>query len=301
MKKLDAVRAAVTSRAGRQILTLQKHSPRLMFAAGVVGFGATVFLAARATLKVDEVLENFEDEKEHLEQTAKRAEFSEEDLTRNKVRLYIKSSAKVVALYTPAFVVGGLSIASLTGAHVTLTRRNAGLTAAYVALDKGFRAYRERVVEQFGEEADRTARYDMVGHEIVEEGEHGPEVKQVKVLGERKSSIYARFFDESNRNWDRNYSYNRSFLRCQQQFANDLLRARGHVLLNDVYDMLGMERTKEGCVVGWVKGNADDYIDFGIFDDMYAGQLFVNGDERSILLDFNVDGVVYDLIGKDTR
>ncbi len=292
--KLQVIKNAVTSRAGRQILTLQKHSPRLMFVAGVVGFGATVYLAARATLKVEDVLEEFEDNKNEAKQVAK---LDSEELTpRELTRLHFVSGAKIVALYTPAAVVGTLSVVALTSAHVVLTRRNAGLTAAYVALDRGFREYRKRVVETFGEETDRTLRYNMAAGEVYDDPEDSDKARPIQVLSDRKTSIYARFFDEGNKNWHQNWTYNRQFLKCQEQYANDLLRARGHLLLNDVYDMLGMDRTKEGCVVGWIKGNADDYVSFGFFDDMYKGQLFVNGDERSIMLDFNVDGVVYNLI-----
>ena len=61
--------------------------------------------------------------------------------------------------------------------------------------------------------------------------------------------------------------------------------------------MLGIPRSQAGAVVGWVLGEGDDYIDFGMFDgNNMATRDFVNGYERSILLDFNVDGVIYDLI-----
>ena len=111
------------------------------------------------------------------------------------------------------------------------------------------------------------------------------------------NSIYARFFDETSTNWQRTQGYNQFFIQAQQNYANDLLKSRGHVFLNEVYDMLGLERSKAGAVVGWVKGNGDNYIDFGVFQgDEWNAMRFVTGDERSILLDFNVDGVVYHLL-----
>jgi hypothetical protein len=61
--------------------------------------------------------------------------------------------------------------------------------------------------------------------------------------------------------------------------------------------MLDIPRTQAGAVVCWVRGQGDDFIDFGIFDgNDDATRRFVNGCERSILLDFNVDGVIYDMI-----
>ena len=53
------------------------------------------------------------------------------------------------------------------------------------------------------------------------------------------------------------------------------------------------------AVVGWVLGNGDNCIDFGIWDSANEkARDFVNGREGAILLDFNVDGVIYDLIDK---
>jgi hypothetical protein len=90
---------------------------------------------------------------------------------------------------------------------------------------------------------------------------------------------------------------NRLFVTCQQNYLNHVLQVRGHVFLNEAYDALGLERSTAGAVVGWVMGdNGDNYIDFGIFEAQNAR--FVNGSERSILLDFNVDGVIYDKIGR---
>lgn len=108
-------------------------------------------------------------------------------------------------------------------------------------------------------------------------------------------SPYARFFDEASANWVKDPEINHIFVQCQQNFANNLLIARGHLFLNEVYDMLGIDRSSAGQVVGWViSGDGDNFVDFGMFEAHSAR--FVNGYERSILLDFNVDGVVVDKI-----
>lgn len=287
---------ALTSKVGRQVLTAQKNSPTILFAAGVVGIVGTAVLASRATLKLEAVL--LETQKNMaVVQAANTPLYTEEDRRQDMALLYVKGGISVAKLYAPALVVGALSVAALTGSHVILNRRNVALTAAYAAIDKGFREYRERVIGELGADKDREFRFGYEDREIVEESKTGPVVKTIKAPGSESASVYARFFDESSRSWSKEHSYNQLFVQCQQNYANDMLRSRGHVFLNEVYDMLGMERSKAGAVVGWVMGNGDDRVDFGVFrGNDYMGQEFVNGNERSILLDFNVDGVIYDKI-----
>lgn len=288
----------VSSKLGRQALLAQKHSPTILFAGGVVGVVATTVLACRATLKLDQVLE---DTQKHLNdaRNLQHQNYSEHDRQQDMAYIYIRASVKVAKLYSPAILVGAASIGALAGSHNILSKRNAALTAAYAAVEKGLREYHQRVVDEFGEDKARELRYGSEERTVVEETDKGTKKVQVKHVTENGHSPYARFFDEMNKNWNPNPEYNIMFLRCQQNYANDRLRAKGHLLLNDVYDMLGMERTKAGCVVGWVwNDQGDDFVDFGVWEDgnMERVHDFMVGRERAVLLDFNVDGVVYDKI-----
>lgn len=287
----------ITCKIGRQILVTKKHSPTVLVATGIVGVVATVVLASKATLKLDEVLK----EAEHDSETAKNLhddKYSEEDRKKDLGLVRVKAAIKIVKLYAPSVVVGVASIGCITGAHVILNKRNIGLTAAYAAVDKGFREYRSRVVQELGEEKDLEFRHGLVDREIAVETDEGPVVKTVKGVDPTVGmSMYARCFDKTNRNWKTEPSYNQMWLRAQQNYANDLLNARGHLFLNEVYKMLGMKHTSAGSVVGWIKGNRDSYVDFGIFNnDEYMGMMFACGSEKSVWLDFNVDGVIYDKI-----
>lgn len=295
MKHLNTL-SRIVGKLGRPALTVQKHSPALLFGAGVVGVAATVVLACRGTLKLSDILEDAQ-EKIYTAKTLNHPKYSEKERQRDITLVYVKTVIQVAKIYGPAVIVGIASISALTGAHIVLTRRNAALTAAYAAMDKALREYRKRVVDEFGPQKDAEFMYGADERTIVEETDQGPVTKTIKMP--RGTSMYARFFDESNRNWKREHAYNQLYINCQQNWANDLLNSRGHVFLNEVYDMLGMERSKEGQIVGWVRDNVngDGKIDFGVFDgDMYSAIRFVNGDERSVLLDFNVDGNVLDLI-----
>jgi hypothetical protein len=293
---LSGIKNLVTSKVGRQLLIAQKHSPVLMFGAGVVGITATVVLACKATLKVEEVLDHHREYAKHIK-THESVEYSEDDRNRDMALLYVQSSMKLTKLYAPAVIIGVVSIGCLTGSHIVLTRRNAGLTAAYAALDKGFREYRARVVDEFGEDKDREFRHDTI--KVTEVNDKGERVTVTKVNPDGLPSIYARIWDEHSSSWNPEPTYNLAFLRAQQQILTDRLRANGHLFLNEVYDDLGLDRTPAGQIVGWVLGEGDDFVDFGIFNDAMKPEhlAFFTGRENAIWLDFNVVGSVYQKIG----
>ena len=284
---------------GRQVarnsLQIQKASPQLLFAAGVVGMVGSTVLACRATLKMSDILEDSK-EKLELAKSLEHREYSEKDRSRDVSLIYFQSGVKIARAYAPAIIVGGVSIYLLRTSNGILTKRNVALTAAYGALEKGFNEYRGRVIDKYGEEEDRNLRYGTTQVEVIDE--KTKKTKTVTRVNPYDPSIYARFFDSLSPSWSRDPEHNLFFLKCQQNYANDLLKSRGHVFLNEVYDMVGIPRSKAGAVVGWIlsKNNeTDNYINFGVFDGRSEKiRDFVNGIEGAILLDFNVDGVIYD-------
>lgn len=311
MKKLQ-IPSNVTRAFHRAGLQLKKHSPEILVVTGIVGTVASAVMACKATLKVDEVKENTKEkidkvhtalEKGHTEAGE---EYSVEDSKKDLTVIYAQTGIDFVKLYGPSVVLGGLSVASILAGHNILRKRNVALAAAYTAVDKSFKEYRGRVVERFGEALDKELKYNIKAQEVEEviTNEDGSETivkKTVNVADLGNYSDYAKFFDETCRGWTRDAEYNLMFLKDQQRFANDRLKSRGHLFLNEVYDMIGMDRTKAGNVVGWIYDekhpNGDNYVDFNIYDIRSAAtRRFVNGCEKSILLDFNVDGEILEMI-----
>lgn len=280
---------AVTAKVARQVLVAQKHSPQIFFVAGIAGAITSTVIACKATLKLDRVIDDIEYE---VQDVKKYRDEHSTDYYKDLTYVYAKGAYRVGKLYTPAVVLGTMSIGALTGSHVTLTRRNAGLTAAYAATQKAFDEYRERVQEELGEKKETDIHHAVKVLDVVDE--NGKKVK-VPHADPNHWSMYARFFDEASVNWQKNAELNRIFVQAQQNYANHLLHARGHIFLNEVYDMLGIPRCKAGQVVGWTIGKGgDNFIDFGMYEAANAD--FVNGAERNIILDFNVDGSVLDNI-----
>lgn len=290
---MKLIPTAVTQKLARQVLLAKKSSPKLLFAAGIAGVVTSTVLACRATLKLDKKLDEFETnigDVKMMKPKMEKGEHLPAAYHKDVIFVYAKGTFELVKLYGPALLIGSASIAALTTSHVTLTRRNAALTSAYSALQMAFDSYRDRVRQEVGAERELELHHAVTHQEMGE----GKNKELVPVADPNKWSPYARFFDESNVNWQKDAELNRLFVQCNQNYANHLLHARGHIFLNEVYDMLGLDRTRAGSVVGWVIGNGDNYIDFGIFEA--ASAQFVNGWERSVILDFNVDGVIYDKI-----
>lgn len=285
--------ASVRPALNRSIIQLRKQAPHILFGAGVAGFGATVVLSSRATLKLeptlDEIKFHVNEVKSMYDDTGNHPEHA-----RDLAYVYGRGFVAIAKLYGPSVIVGVASIAALSGSHVIMTRRNAGLTAAAATLTKALEEYRGRVREELGEEKERELYH---GIKFVEETIDGK--KQMVAIKDGPLSGYARYFDEGSPHWNKSADYNRLYVLAQQQYANDLLHSRRHIFLNEVYDMLGIERSAEGQVVGWVMTTEDDsfgdnFVDFGIYEVRNSG--FRDGTEPRVLLDFNVNGVVYDLI-----
>lgn len=290
---MKLIPAGVTQTIARQLLIAKKNSPRVMFVAGVTGVIASTFLACRATLRLNDALDEMDGHVLNVKNSKKEREddktYTDRDYYKDVLYVYGRGSFNIAKLYAPSIVVGTLSLTALTGSHIIMTRRNAGLTAAYAAVSKSFDDYRDRVKKELGEEKEHDIRF---AKETVKSPEDG--VTDIETVDPNKWSPYARFFDAGNANWTKDAELNRIFLQLQQNYCNHLLQSRGHVFLNEVYDQLGLERSRAGQVVGWVVGNGDGYIDFGMFTAHSAE--FINGYEPTIILDFNVDGVIYNKI-----
>ena len=289
---------------------VQKHSPEILMGVGVVGVVTSTVMACRATMKLNDILEESKETRDKIKEVENNPKYedkySPEDAKKDLTINYVQTGMKIVKLYTPAVVLGGASLGCLLASNDILRKRNAALSAAYMTVDKSFKEYRNRVTERFGEEVEKEIRYGIKAEQLEttvvdEDGNETTVTDTVKTMDPNLYSDYARFFDAASPYWQNDPEYNLMFLKAQQQYANDLLRAKGRLFLNDVYDMLGIEKTKAGQVVGWVydreNPNGDNFVDFGIYDmSKERVRAFVNGYETNILLDFNVDGNIWDLM-----
>lgn len=305
MKKLEVTKK-IGVKANKLAFKMKKNAPEILAVTGAIGVTVSAVMACKATTKLSDILTDTEDQIETIHDAITRDDviekgYTEDDMKKDLAIVYVQTGLKIVKLYAPSVILGVFSVGSLLTSNNILRKRNMALALAYTTVDKGFKEYRGRVIEQYGEEVDKSLRFNTIKKKIdtieidPETGKEKKVKKEVNVINGDTDCGYARKFDNSSSAWVQNQSYNQMFLKSEQNYANDLLVARGHVFLNEIYDRLGFPRTKAGQIVGWVFNQnnpiGDNYIDFDItevYDEEIGNYVY--------MLDFNVDGNVLNLM-----
>ena len=272
-------------------LTVRKHSPEILMVAGVIGTVAGAVMACKETLELEE-------------QYAMCEEYSEDALKKDKVKLTIKQAAKIVKLYAPSVIMEATSIGVIFASNDIMRKRNASMAAAYATLNSMYKRYRQNVIESYGEEVDKDMRFGVKHEKVTEIDEDGNKVKiDARIVDLDNTALaisdYSRFFQSGCKGFDASSGrYNLLYLKGIQAMFNNKLIADGYVMLNDVYRELGFDTIPEGWSIGWVYDEAnpigDNYIDFGLYEARNKNQRAVNDWEPVILMDFNVDGNLYE-------
>lgn len=289
------------ARAGLQI---KKHSPLILTITGVVGLTTAGVIACVQSTKIDQVIERHKNRLEDLHDCKEEVieECGAPAYRASLVRAYGKTVLDFTKLYGVPLALAAGSITAILCGHNIISKRHAALSAAYNTLNSAFNTYRERVRDDVGQEKE--LEY-YTGHRKAETNEDGEIANIIKEFEDKNKnenlnlSPYARFFDETSSCWKNDALLNKNWVVSMQNWANNLLKTRGHVFLNEVYEALGFEHTPIGALVGWVltdDGSTSGYIDFGLYSDPDGYRNFINERDKNILLDFNVDGPIYNLL-----
>lgn len=304
---------AIVEKASRTFckagLKLKKHSPEILVVGGVVGLVTSGVMACKATTKLSTILDDSKEQIELFDKVAANPEmvneeYTVEDAEKDKKIVKVQTAVKIAKLYAPAVAIGVVSIGAIFASNNIMRKRNVALGAAYATVDQAFKDYRNRVVDRFGEELDKELRYNLKTKEVKEtvEDENGKKKtvkKNIKYMDSPMPSEFAVIYDDGCAGWTKDPEDNKFFLIQQQRYANERLKRRGYLSLNEVYELLGFPSTKAGQVVGWLYNckdpnyKGDDFVDFGLYNvDYEPNRDFVNGYERNIILDFNVAPII---------
>lgn len=214
--------------------TIKRESPMILGAIGAAGVVLTSVMVAKETLKVEVRLLDKEDEKG-------------EPLT---------TTEKVVAalpVYAPAIAIGAGTITCIVASTILNNRQKMAISSAYILLDQSYKNYKDKVIQMFGEEADRDVEREVSKSQIDKlEKNEKPSSDEVLIFYEKhRNELFERTMLEVK---DAEYQLNKKFV------------TTGQVSLNDLYELLGLDRTEEGDILGWNVGLAESpeecWIDF---------------------------------------
>lgn len=141
MKKLTIltkVANKVTNATGRTGLKIKAMSPELLIVGGVIGIVGSTFLACRATLKLDEIVDTAKETVDKINDaklTKSEDIYSEKDASKDLYITYVQTGTKIAKLYIPSVTLGVLSIGCILYSFKILKGRNVALMAAYKGLE----------------------------------------------------------------------------------------------------------------------------------------------------------------------
>ena len=313
--KFNKLKEKMAGKLAKATFKLKENSPTLFLIGGIGAILGGTILACKATTKVSDILDEHEKDMDDIHEASENPDFQEiyvesGDAKRETIKVYSRTIGKIAKGYAipSTMIIGG--IAMIIKSHNDLKGRYLGALSAFNALQTSFNDYRTRVREELGEEEELhfyhgTKRITEKRKVVDENGKKKTETVTVDEYTDNMPSPYAKFFDETNTHWrsERQFGpnfneYNLIFLRTTLEEWNNILKIRGYVFLNEVYQSLGFDMTDVGAVCGWVNdGEHDGFIDFGLYNiDNKTSRRFINGEPvNAILLDFNVDG---NIIGK---
>lgn len=307
---LDTVKTSVRDIRVNVPASLVDNAPTIAVGVGIVaGVGAAVW-ACKKTLALPAIIEEQKKEREEIKEVLS----PEEDKKAYSKALavnYAATGLKVIKLYSGPVIIGVLAGSSIIAGTNELKSRNAALTATVSTLETMYARYRKNVVERYGAEVDRELKYG-IKHNTIKVKEEDPETGKMKtvkkdVIEVDKAAVegeneYARIFERGiTKYFDNSPEYNYMVLKDTQANANRILKDRGYLFLNEVYEMLGYAPTEAGRNVGWIydphhEVTPEDYIgdgsvSFGIDKDICPeAREFAFGYQPFLILDFNVDG-----------
>lgn len=309
---------------GKASLALRAHSPEIMIVGGVAAVVAGVVVACKSTVKAIEVHKQYKEDMAKVEESIANVngdiDYDPNELVtindylpitvtqaqKDKFILNVQYGWKYVKTYLLSFLLVAGGLTCLVGSSMIFKNRWLGMSAAYTALKKANDEYRKRVGEEVGEEKEGLLWQNVKALEVTKDDENGIPVTETKLVpaGPKFGSPYSVLFDEHAPAWTRSPSANKAFVIGVQNYANDILNARGYVYLDEVYKWLELRyeprngrydiTPKQAMMshhVGWLAkgyGNGDGFIDFGLKNRF--SQNFMDGEDASVLLDFNVDG-----------
>ena len=234
-------------------------APQLMFAAGVVTFGVTIYLSVKVAPKIKDILEDHADMIDRLQHEKETDEgYTEKDYAADVRRTYRTTAVRVIRTGGKAAAAGVLTIAFFGGSEYIVFKRLGKVSAEYIALDETFKAYRGRVRNEEGEEKDR---HYMFGTRTVKESmpvvdeEGNEETKEVeREVGDPNGYFYT-WSPETSTAYYGIELYDDVTLSNMEREVAKILDRNGFATDNDILGVLKMyKEIKKNGTYGMIYG-----------------------------------------------
>lgn len=145
MKKEEMMLKA-TQMLAKGKFKLKKASPTIMIVGAAIGGVTAAVLACKATLKAEEIIAEHNAQVETIHTTKAQVDSGEmqlkdgetytaDDMKKDITATYVHTAVWLAKVYAPAVTLGGISLACMFGSHHIMSKRNASLTAAYIAIE----------------------------------------------------------------------------------------------------------------------------------------------------------------------
>lgn len=220
-----------------------KYAPTLLIGSGVVGLGATAYLAYKSAPKVEAVVEDLEEQRGLVE-----------DGTMNRVDTMGVVKDLSLALYQPIFL-GTLSTSAIVLGASIQNKRIRALASALASVSAERLYYANKYKEQYGEEEynkfmtpvekEKRAVVDEKGKVKDKEVQTESNLDQLNGFWYKGSSMYTA---------DDPY-YNQMRVKAIKEHLETLKFQYGTLTLNDVRQAYGMSPTRQGALLGWTSGS----------------------------------------------
>lgn len=255
------------------------NKTEILLGFGIGGVLSGVGLACYETTKINPIIEEHKEKLEAIysteitEETAdESSKYTVNDRRKDITLTYVKTGLDLAKLYLPSGLVITGSIVCILASHRIMSERNAGLTAAYTGISETFAAYRQNIIDKYGQEADIEARYSIKAKKKKgKDGEEDTVIYEKPDDYELRGSDHSRFFKEKvseddifgSRYWNPSKTLRLSTLHSTNVNLNrKLLNRKSHTIsLNEVYDALDLAPSKDGNVLGYVYRPGIDPLD----------------------------------------
>lgn len=222
----------------KMVMKTKKHSPTILTGLGVVGLGATAWLAYKSRDKVEKVVLNIEEDR------ANEIEINKVEVARDIAE----------AIYLPV-AVGVLSVGAIVWSYKIQNNRIAVLASTLAAQQLQAKIFEDKYKKEHGEEAYQKFMMPTETHETLVPGKNGKDKVVIDEVRQEVDKTFGQWYDESLEYVSDDHTYNMAMIDSITEKLELILFQRGTLLLNEVREALGFERIRAGQLLGWTTGD----------------------------------------------